>query len=210
MADCSPTSAVLRAVTRTSERGDWVAASTTTPATLLMAVCAKADVERARMNARTARCIGYASMTSRERVAERPCITKESLPQFREHRLLHEVGRQEPLGEDGVVEGERIEVPAQLLFGRLAQLEQLQVTVVVRRGLAGRPEGEAVDLLGGEGGREAHFALQEFAGPLRRPLAHLQLRVEKGARRPLQAQLQRDELALVGHVGKGDGLGVQP
>src|SRR4051812_142479 len=167
MADCSPTNAALCAVTRASARGACVTASTTVPARLPMLVCASADVDSARLTARTARCIGYASLTAQERVADRPCITKESLPQFREHRLLHEIRRQEALGENGVVEGERVELVAELFFSGIAQLEQPQVAVVIRRGLARRAEGEAVHLLGGEGGREAHFPLQELAGPLR-------------------------------------------
>src|SRR5258705_44272 len=182
-----------RATTWASGAGAWVSASTTTPITLawIKVPCASAPVASVRLRPRTARRIDLPRDGGHEKSSRNAAqAPRNGLLKLFQHRLLHEVRRQQPLGEDGVVEAERLKPRAQLLLGSFPQIEDAEIPVVVSGRLGRRAEGVAVHLLGGEGHREAHLLLQQLPRRLRRPLAHLQLRIEERPRRALQPELE--------------------
>ena len=120
-----------------------------------------------------------------------------------EHRHAHEVGREQPLVEDGVVEFlgvrtcRRASPPPPCVCP-----PQTYKPIIVRSGLPGAAEGVALDLGGGEGGREADVILEQVARRIEGPLALLQLGIEEGAGGALQTVGEAHQLPLRRHEGE--------
>src|SRR5471032_3189790 len=151
VADCSPVSDALLAVTCAPSSGFCVTASRTTPETLPWGAALCASTAGARLKATAAMMEAGFIWNTTLADAHRRCQKLFSV-KFGEHCFAHQIGWQEPLCQHQVVKLKMVEPVSQLLLRRLAQLQEPLVAVEVGRGLRRRAEGEAVHLLGGKGG----------------------------------------------------------
>ncbi len=107
------------------------------------------------------------------------------------------------------MEGALVEPFAERRFDLGAQRDELDVAVEVRRRLAGRAERVAFDFAARERRRVGDLAFQERLRLGGRDRAALQLRVEEGSGRAVQAHLQRAELTRGGHERQHERFGVE-
>ena len=93
-----------------------------------------------------------------------------------------------------------VEPAAHGFFHLIAQLAQAGVSIKIGVGLAGRPEGVALDFLVSHGVREDDVILQDGQGLLAGELACLELAIQKCPGGSHQPMLKADQMAVGGLV----------